>query len=146
MRLIDEHSNSASLRVGVIGPDGEEIHSMAGVRIDPNIGAAGDVDTAITLLRFRNGAIGTIDNCRQAVYGYDQRLEILGSAGSISTGNIYPNEAVISTAHVIRRDLPVNFFLGRYGESFALELRAFVEAALTDRPVPVAGPEARVPR
>ena len=49
-------------------------------------------------LRFRNGVIGTIDNCRQAVYGYDQRAEVLGSAGAISTANCYPNQATISTA------------------------------------------------
>jgi myo-inositol 2-dehydrogenase/D-chiro-inositol 1-dehydrogenase len=115
------------------------------VRVDPEIGAAGDVDTALIVLRFRNGAIGTIDNCRQAVYGYDQRVEILGSAGAIATGNCYPNQAVISTAAEIRRDLPLNFFMDRYTESFANELRAFVAAVREDTPTPVTGADGRIP-
>jgi myo-inositol 2-dehydrogenase/D-chiro-inositol 1-dehydrogenase len=129
----------------LIGDEVEEIYTAAGVRVDPEIGAAGDVDTALIVLRFRNGAIGTIDNCRQAVYGYDQRVEILGSAGAIATGNCYPNQAVISTAAEIRRDLPLNFFMDRYTESFANELRAFVAAVREDTPTPVTGADGRIP-
>ena len=88
--------------------------------------------------------IGTIDNCRKAVYGYDQRVEVLGSAGAIATENCYPNEAVISTA-IGRRDLPLNFFMDRYIESFAAELAAFVDAVLNDKPTPVTGVDGRIP-
>ena len=52
---------------------------------DPAIGEAGRLDTALVMLRFKNGAIGTIDNCRKAAFGYDQRVEILGSEGKIAT-------------------------------------------------------------
>ncbi|MFN8445595.1 MAG: Gfo/Idh/MocA family oxidoreductase [Caldilineaceae bacterium] len=55
---------------------------------------SGDIDTHVTLLRFANGLIGTIDNCRQAVYGYDQRVEVLGTKGAIQTENNYPNNSV----------------------------------------------------
>ena len=75
----------------------EEVYVAGGVMVDPEIGKAGDLDTAVIVLRFRNGVIGTIDNCRQAAYGYDQRVEILGSKGSVATQNCYPNQAVIST-------------------------------------------------
>ena len=68
--------------------------------MDPEIGKAGDLDTAIIVLRFRNGVIGTIDNCRQAAYGYDQRAKILGSAGKIATDNCYPNQATVSTGQI----------------------------------------------
>jgi myo-inositol 2-dehydrogenase/D-chiro-inositol 1-dehydrogenase len=129
----------------LIGDEVEELYTVAGVMVDPAIGEAGDVDTAVIVLRFRNGVIGTIDNSRKAVYGYDQRAEILGSAGAISTANCYPNEATISTAESVRRDLPLNFFMDRYTESFASELRAFVRAVLDDAPVPVSGPDGRVP-
>jgi myo-inositol 2-dehydrogenase/D-chiro-inositol 1-dehydrogenase len=129
----------------VIGDEIEEVYTAAGVLIDPEIGNAGNLDTAVITLRFRNGAIGVIDNSRQAVYGYDQRIEVLGSKGSIATGNCYPNEAVISTATEVRRDLPLNFFLNRYTESFACELQAFVHAVLHDQPVPVTGTDARFP-
>ncbi len=129
----------------LIGDEVEEVYTAAAVRVDPEIGQAGDVDTALIVLRFRNGAIGTIDNSRKAVYGYDQRVEILGSEGAVSTGNRYPNDAVLSTAAAIRRDLPLNFFMDRYLESFAEELRAFVAAVVEDRPAPVTGIDGRIP-
>src|SRR5947209_5866288 len=69
------------------GSEVDEIFVMAGVMIDPAIGEVGDVDTATILLHFRNGVIGTIENCRRAAYGYDQRVEVLGSAGAVSTEN-----------------------------------------------------------
>ena len=129
----------------LIGEEVQEIYTAAGVLVDPEIGAAGDVDTAVITLRFRNGTIGTIDNSRKAVYGYDQRVEILGSAGSIATANCYPNQAVISTAESVRRDLPLNFFMDRYTDSFVNELRAFVEAVLEGKPTPVTGIDGRIP-
>lgn len=127
------------------GDEVEEVYTAAGVMIDPEIGRAGDVDTALITLRFSSGAIGTIDNSRKAVYGYDQRVEVLGSLGSIATANCYPNEATISTAADIRRDLPLNFFMDRYTASFVEELRTFVHAVLGDTPTPVTGRDGRIP-
>lgn len=129
----------------LMGEDPEEIYTAASVLVDPAIGAAGDVDTALIVLRYASGAIATIDNSRKAVYGYDQRVEVLGSKGSIATANCYPNEATVSTASEIRRDLPLNFFMDRYTESFVTELRSFVSAALHDKPVVVGGIDGRVP-
>jgi myo-inositol 2-dehydrogenase/D-chiro-inositol 1-dehydrogenase len=129
----------------LMGSEVEEVFTAAGVRVDPRIGEAGDLDTAVLVLRFKNGAIGTIDNCRRAVYGYDQRVEILGSDGAISTDNCYPNQAVVSTATAIRRDLPLHFFMERYAESFAIELQAFVKAVLEGSPAPVSGIDGRIP-
>jgi myo-inositol 2-dehydrogenase/D-chiro-inositol 1-dehydrogenase len=129
----------------LIGAEVEEVYVQAEVTVDPAIGEAGDVDTAVIMLKFANGVIGTIDNCRRASYGYDQRVEILGSQGAISTMNNYPNAAVISDGASVRRDLPLNFFMDRYTESFADELVAFVDAVLHDKPVPVTGSDARVP-
>ena len=129
----------------LIGDEVEEIYTAAGVMVDPEIGKAGDVDSAVMTLRFRNGVIGTIDNSRKAVYGYDQRVEVLGSGGSIATGNCYPNQAVISTGESVRRDLPLNFFMERYTESFANEMRAFVKAVAEDNPTPVTGMDGRIP-
>jgi myo-inositol 2-dehydrogenase/D-chiro-inositol 1-dehydrogenase len=129
----------------LIGDEVDEVYTAAAVRVDPEIGEAGDVDTAVITLRFRNGVIGTIDNCRKAVYGYDQRVEVLGSDGSIATQNCYPNEAIVSTAVSVHRDLPLNFFMERYAESFASELAAFVAAVVDDKPTPVTGADGRVP-
>jgi myo-inositol 2-dehydrogenase/D-chiro-inositol 1-dehydrogenase len=129
----------------LIGDEVASVYTAAGVRIDPEIGNAGDVDTAVTVLRFVHGAIGTIDNCRRAPYGYDQRAEVLGSAGAIAIGNCYPNAAVISTAESVRRDLPLNFFLERYRDSFEAEMQAFVRAVRNHEPAPVSGQDARAP-
>lgn len=128
----------------LIGEEVEEIYTAAAVLVDPEIGRAGDLDTAVITLRFRNGVIGTIDNSRKAAYGYDQRVEILGSDGAVATGNRYPNQAVISTGAAIRRDLPFHFFMDRYTDSFSNELRAFVQAVLEDRPTPVTGLDGRM--
>jgi len=128
----------------LIGDEVEEVYTAGAVMVDPEIGEAGDLDTALIVLRFRNGVIGTIDNSRQAAYGYDQRVEILGSRGSIATENRYPNQAVVSTATEVRKDLPLNFFMDRYTESYAGEVRAFVRAVCEDRPTPVAGADGRV--
>lgn len=127
----------------LVGSDVEEIYTQAAVTVDPAIGEAGDVDTAVIMLKFANGVIGTIDNCRRAAYGYDQRVEVLGSKASIATSNNYPNAAVISDVGGVRRDLPLNFFMDRYTESFATEVIAFVDAVLYDKPVPVPGADAR---
>jgi myo-inositol 2-dehydrogenase / D-chiro-inositol 1-dehydrogenase len=127
------------------GSEVEEVYTAGGVMVDPAIGAAGDLDTALIVLKFANGVTGTIDNSRRAVYGYDQRVEILGSAGAICTENNYPNSAIISDGQSIHRDLPLNFFMDRYIESFAAEMIAFVDAVLHDRPVPVGGQDGRAP-
>jgi myo-inositol 2-dehydrogenase / D-chiro-inositol 1-dehydrogenase len=129
----------------LIGSEVEEVYTLAGITVDPAIGEAGDVDTAVVMLKFANGVIGTIDNCRRASYGYDQRVEVLGSKGAIATANNYPNAATISDGASIHRDLPLNFFMDRYTESFATEVAAFVDAVLNGKPVPVTGEDARVP-
>jgi myo-inositol 2-dehydrogenase/D-chiro-inositol 1-dehydrogenase len=127
------------------GSEVEEVYASGAVRVDPAIGEAGDLDTVLVVLKFANGAIGTIDNSRRATYGYDQRVEVLGSAGAISTGNNYPNTAILSDGQSVRRDLPLHFFLERYTESFVAELKVFVDAVLRDLPAPVTGADARAP-
>ena len=129
----------------LIGSEVEEIFVQASVLGDPAIAEIGDVDTAIITLRFADGVIGTISNSRYAPYGYDQRVELLGSEGAIAIGNDYQNSALISDRHSIRRDLPLHFFIERYSESYLSEMRAFVEAILHDSPVPVNGLDGRVP-
>jgi myo-inositol 2-dehydrogenase/D-chiro-inositol 1-dehydrogenase len=129
----------------LIGSEVDEIYTAAGVMVDPAIGEAGDVDTAVIMLKFANGVIGTIDNSRKAVYGYDQRVEVFGTKGAASTANQYPNAVTFSTAESIHRDLPLNFFMERYMESYAREIIAFMDAVLNDKSVPVSGMDGRIP-
>jgi myo-inositol 2-dehydrogenase/D-chiro-inositol 1-dehydrogenase len=129
----------------LIGNKVEEIYAVGGVMVDPAIGEVGDIDTTVITLRFGNGVIGTIDNSRQAVYGYDQRVEVFGSKGSISTGNNYPNTATIHGAQKVHRDLPFNFFMDRYVESYIAEMKAFIACIQQDTQPPVTGQDGRIP-
>jgi myo-inositol 2-dehydrogenase / D-chiro-inositol 1-dehydrogenase len=127
----------------LIGDEVESVYTAAAVRVDPEIGKAGDLDTAVVVLQFKGGVIATIDNSRKAVYGYDQRVEILGSSGGITTGNCYANQAIISTATAVQRDLPLNFFLERYTDSFVSEMRCFAGAVVRDEPTQANGMDGR---
>ncbi len=129
----------------LIGDEVEEIYVAGGVMVDPAIGKAGDIDTAIITLRFKSGVIGTIDNSRQAVYGYDQRVEVFGSGGCVSVDNNYPNTAVISDAQNVHRDLPPNFFIERYIDSYITEIKDFIECIQQDKKPPVTGIDGRIP-
>lgn len=129
----------------LMGSEVEEVYAVGAVNIDPAIKEYGDVDTSIVTMRFENGVIGSIDNSRQAVYGYDQRCEVLGSGGSIQINNNYQNSAVISNNTAVKRDLPMNFFMDRYTESFIVEMVEFCDAVLNDKPVPCTGLDGRAP-
>ena len=129
----------------LIGSEVVEIYTAGGVMVDPAIGEAGDIDTAVITLRFENGVIGTIDNSRQAVYGYDQRVEVFGSQGAVSADNNYPNTAVVSDAQSVRRDLPLNFFMERYVDSYIAEMEAFIACVRQDQAPPVTGIDGRIP-
>jgi len=129
----------------LIGNEVEEVFTQASAISDLDIAAAGDADNAVVMLRFANGVIGTISNSRHAVYGYDQRVELFGSAGAVSSENNYPNNAIISNARSVQRDLPLHFFVERYSESFVAEIVAFVNAILHNEHVPVTGNDGRIP-
>lgn len=127
----------------LMGEEPEEIYATGGVMTDPEIAAADDLDSALIVLRFKSGALGVIDNARRASYGYDQRVEVFGSLGRIATDNCYANQAVISDAESVRRDLPLNFFMDRYTESFVEEIRAFIAAVQKGGPASVTGSDGR---
>ena len=129
----------------LVGAEVEAVYASGGVMVDPAIGEAGDIDTALITLHFENGALGSIDNSRQAAYGYDQRVEVFGSKGAVSADNNYPNTAVISDAGRVHRDLPLNFFMERYTQSYVNEIKAFVECVVNDTPPPVTGLDGRIP-
>jgi len=108
------------------GDEVEEIFAYGGVLINPKF-AKIDIDTAVAILKFKNGAMGIIDNSRQAVYGYDQRVEIFGSKGCAMADNDTPNTAHIYTADHTMSDKIPYFFLERYMGSYVSELQAFFD-------------------
>ncbi|MFY1712290.1 inositol 2-dehydrogenase [Tritonibacter mobilis] len=104
--------------------------------VDPEIGAAGDVDTAVVVLTYADGRIATIRNSRRAPYGYDQRVEVLGSEGTLAAENEVENTVVKSTTAGVQSAKPVYFFLERYMRAYAIEWSAFVDAVVAGTPVP----------
>jgi myo-inositol 2-dehydrogenase/D-chiro-inositol 1-dehydrogenase len=129
----------------LVGSEVVEVYAAGGVMVDPAIGEAGDIDTAVITLRFENGAVGVIDNSRQAVYGYDQRVEVFGSKGAASADNNYPNTTVVSDARSVHRDLPLNFFMERYIDSYIAEMEAFIACIQQDETPSVTGVDGRIP-
>ncbi|SET88948.1 inositol 2-dehydrogenase [Paracoccus homiensis] len=105
--------------------------------VDPEIGAAGDVDTAVVTLTYADGRIAVIKNSRRAVYGYDQRVELLGSDGLLQAGNMLENTVVRSTVDGVVSGKPTYFFLERYMPAYAAEWQAFVDAVLDGAKMPV---------
>lgn len=119
------------------GSDVVEVFASAAVLVDPAIGEAGDVDTAIITMKLKNGALAVIDNSRKAAYGYDQRAEVFGSKGQVAVSNDSSSTAVISTEDGVTGEKPLYFFLERYMQSFAKEITLFVDAVINDTPVAV---------
>lgn len=115
-----------------IGGEVEEVYANAAVTVDEAIGEAGDVDTALIALKFKNGAIGVIDNCRKACYGYDQRLEVFGTGGQASAANDTPTNVSYINENGNMTDKPLYFFLERYMQSFTDEMTEFINAVQND--------------
>ena len=119
------------------GCNAEEVYAEAAVLVDPAIGEAGDVDTAVITLKMENGAIAVIDNSRKADYGYDQRAEVFGSKGMVAVANDASSSAVISNAEGVTGEKPLYFFLERYMAAYAKEIKCFIEAIENDTDTPL---------
>jgi len=129
----------------LINDEVTEMFAVGEVLVDPEIGKAGDIDTAIITLRYASGAIGTIDNSRKAVYGYDQRVEVFGSEGAVVVSNNTRDRAVLSDAEGVHGSLPLYFFVERYTEAYIAEMKAFIDCIQQDKTPPVTGVDGRVP-
>ena len=116
-----------------------EVYAAASVRIDEEIGKAGDFDTATATLKFENGAIALIDISRQAVYGYDQRLEVFGEKGAITISNDTQSTTVISNVDGVTAEKPKYFFLERYMDAFTEEKVQFFNSIKNNTETPVGG-------
>jgi myo-inositol 2-dehydrogenase/D-chiro-inositol 1-dehydrogenase len=110
------------------GEEPVEILAAASNLIDPAIGEAGDVDTAVVTLRMPSGVLCQISNSRRASYGYDQRIEALGSKGVLRVENVVESTLVFAGADGVVGEKPLNFFLERYTEAYRRELAHFVDA------------------
>lgn len=129
----------------VTGSEVVEVHAVGAVRVDPAIGEAGDLDTVVVTMIHENGAITTIDNSRQAVYGYDQRVEAFGSKGLAASENPYTTTTVVRDASGSRHDTIPYFFIDRYIPSYVAQWEAFVAMVRDGAPSPVTIDDGRAP-
>lgn len=129
----------------LVGSEPKRVLATGAVRVDPAIGEAGDVDTAVVLIEHEDGTLTTIDNSRKAIYGYDQRIEVFSADGLLWADN----RSAVSTGRLgeagLSRPSPMTFFMDRYVESFIAEMAAFVGCIEQDMPSPVSGHDGRVP-
>ncbi|KGP63582.1 oxidoreductase [Legionella norrlandica] len=116
-----------------------EVYATGAVLINPDFEQFNDVDTAIIQLRFANGAFGIIDNSRQAIYGYDQRVEVFGSGGMLLAENLLEHTVTRYSRNTTEGAKPQYFFLERYHQAYLAELNAFYNAWNNDQPSPVSG-------
>ncbi|MEL7156669.1 MAG: inositol 2-dehydrogenase [Actinomycetota bacterium] len=129
----------------VTGQEVTQVYAQGAVTVDPAIGAAGDLDTVSIMLTHEDGTITMIDNCRQAAYGYDQRVEAFGALGVSVSENHADHYAVTRTADGGRTARVPHFFLQRYIPSYLRQWEQFVAAVVDGTPTPVSGADGRAP-
>lgn len=119
------------------GCDAEEVYVQSANLVDPAIGEAGDVDTAVITLKMEDGSIAVIDNSRRAAYGYDQRAEVFGSLGMAAISNDSQSSVQISNGEGVTGEKPLFFFLERYMDAYGKEVCAFIDAIVNDKETPL---------
>ena len=121
----------------IMGTTPDQVTAVGTSIVDPEIGKAGDVDTAVVTLHYSDGRIAVIKNSRRAAYGYDQRIEILGSAGLLAAANVLESTVSKATSAGVVSAKPEYFFLERYMRAYAAEWVAFVDAVTNKTSLPV---------
>lgn len=127
----------------MLGEEPVEVFAYGANLVDAAIGAAGDVDSAMVLLKTASGRMAHINNSRRASYGYDQRVEVHGSAGRLIAGNRTPTTVELADAQAVTADKPLHFFLERYADAYRIELTAFLDAVANGTPMPVGAEDGR---
>ena len=128
----------------LLGEEPEEVFAFGSVLVDPAVGTAGDIDSAMVLLKTRSGRLAHINNSRRASYGYDQRIEVHGAKGRLIAGNRTASTVELADANSVQTDKPLHFFLERYAEAYKRELDAFVAAVENKSPMPVGAADGRL--
>jgi len=127
----------------MLGEEPTEVFAYGATLVDPAIGEAGDIDSAMVLLKTASGRMAHINNSRRASYGYDQRVEVHGSAGRLLAGNRTPTTVELADANAVAADKPLYFFLERYADAYRIELNAFLDAVANGTKMPVGAEDGR---
>lgn len=128
----------------VVDKEVVEVYAKGAVLIDPAIGEAGDIDTAVITLTYEDGSMAVIDNSREAAYGYDQRVEVFGSKGLVKANNNFHDSHKLYTSRGIQGALPLNFFLERYAEAYKTEISEFIKCLTNGQNIPVTGEDGKL--
>jgi len=140
--ILDMGIHDFDLARWLMGSEVERVYSEGACLVYPELQSVGDIDNAVINLKFTNGAVGNVDVSRNAVYGYDIRTEILGSEGGLMIGRMQMTDTLILTRQGVLHDT-VPYFMERFGNAYAEEIRSFVRCILEDREPPVTGLDAR---
>jgi inositol 2-dehydrogenase len=140
--IMDMGVHDFDLARWLMGSEVARVYSEGGCLVYPELKEVGDIDNAMINLKFANGALGNIDLSRNAVYGYDIRTEVLGSEGGLLIGKLQQTATLVMTRQGVTHDT-VPYFMERFGEAYAAEIRDFVACILEDRPPSVGGQDAR---
>ena len=120
-----------------------EVYATGSVLIDSELEEFGDLDTALLTLKFKDGTIGSIDNSRQSVYGYDQRLEVFCLEGTAMAENEKENMVLKGNREGFQSSRVPNFFIQRYAPCYVDEVRQFLVSVRDDLPTVVTGEDGR---
>jgi myo-inositol 2-dehydrogenase/D-chiro-inositol 1-dehydrogenase len=123
----------------LLGEEPETVQASASVLTDKKIGKLGDYDSASVILTTASGKQAIISNSRRAAYGYDQRIEVLGSEGAVSAGNRHEANIVVAGKAGFGKPPLLNFFMTRYTAAYAAEIAAFIAAVQAGKAPPVTG-------
>ncbi len=140
--ILDMGVHDFDLARWLMGSEVERVQTEGSCAVYPELKDVGDIDNAVINLRFVNGAVGNIDLSRNAVYGYDIRTEVLGSEGGLLIGKLQQTSTLMMTRSGVIHDT-VPYFMERFSEAYAEEIRAFVKCILEDRQSEVSGKDAR---
>lgn len=124
--FLDFHVHDFDTIRFVTGQEIESVQAFGSNLVDPEIGQFGDIDTAVISCTLQGGGVASIDSCREAVYGYDQRLEVLGSKGAIESQNQIDNTLFYSEKDKIYSDPLKTTFVERYREAYLEQMRSFL--------------------
>jgi myo-inositol 2-dehydrogenase/D-chiro-inositol 1-dehydrogenase len=136
--FLDQAIHDFDMARYLLGEDISRVYAVGGCLIDPAIGAAGDIDTAMITLTSASGRFVQMNNCRRAAFGYDQRLEAVCSNEVLSLGNSLQSNLTIADARGFTTSPPQNYFIERFTQAYRLEMAAFV-ALLRNGEAPLAG-------
>ncbi len=124
------------------GSEVERVYSEGACLVFPELKEVGDIDNAVVTLKFANGVVGSVDASRNAVYGCDVRAEIIGSKGSLMIGKFQQTPLWVMTPNRVAHDT-VPFFMERFAEAYAAEIRDFIQCIVENKPPSVSGLDGR---